>query len=69
MLWWRCVVIEERSFVGWFMVVWFIDNYYHLNDDQARQPPAFTNSIAMGSLSDDLREIMKTLASNIITLQ
>jgi hypothetical protein len=40
-----------------------------LNDDQARQPPAFTNSIAMGSLSDDLREIMKTLASNIMTLQ
>ena len=37
---------------------------------QARQPPPFTNSNVMGSLSnDDLREMMKTLASNIVTLQ
>ena len=38
---------------------------------QARQPPPpFTNSIVMGSSSnDDLREMMKTLASNTVTLQ
>jgi len=37
---------------------------------QARQPPPFTNSNVMGSSSsDDLREMMKTLASNTITLQ
>ena len=37
---------------------------------QARQPPpSFTNSSVMGSSSDDLREMMKTLASNIVTLQ
>ena len=38
---------------------------------QARQPPPpFTNSNVMGSSStDDLREMMKTLASNIVTLQ
>ena len=37
---------------------------------QARQPPPFTNSNAMGSSSsDDLREMMKTLASNTVTLQ
>ena len=36
---------------------------------QARQPPAFTNSNVMGSSSDDLHEMMKTLASNIVTLQ
>ena len=37
---------------------------------QARQPPSFTNSNVMGSSSsDDLREMMKTLASNTVTLQ
>jgi len=37
---------------------------------QARQPPPFTNSNVMGSSSnDDLREMMKTLASNTVTLQ
>jgi hypothetical protein len=36
---------------------------------QVTQPPAFTNSNVMGSSSDDLYEMMKTLASNIITLQ
>jgi hypothetical protein len=37
---------------------------------QARQPPQFTNSNVMGSSSnDDLREMMKTLASNTVTLQ
>jgi len=37
---------------------------------QARQPPPFTNSNVMGlSSSDDLCEMMKTLASNIVTLQ
>jgi hypothetical protein len=37
---------------------------------QARQPPPFTNSNVMGSSSsDDLREMMKTLASNTMTLQ
>jgi len=37
---------------------------------QARQPPLFTNSNVMGSSSnDDLREMMKTLASNTVTLQ
>jgi hypothetical protein len=37
---------------------------------QARQPPPpFTNSNVMGSSStDDLREMMKTLASNTVTL-
>jgi hypothetical protein len=35
---------------------------------QARQPPPFTNSNVMGSsLSDDLHEMMKTLASNTMT--
>jgi len=32
-------------------------------------PPAFTNSNVMGSSSDDLREMMKTLASNTMNLQ
>jgi hypothetical protein len=37
---------------------------------QARQPSPFTNSNVMGlSSSDDLHEMMKTLASNIVTLQ
>jgi len=37
---------------------------------QARQPPPFTNSNVMGSSSsDDLHEMMKTLASNTVTLQ
>jgi len=37
---------------------------------QARQPPPFTNSNVIGSSSsDDLREMMKTLASNTVTLQ
>ncbi|XP_052303389.1 uncharacterized protein LOC112324338 isoform X2 [Populus trichocarpa] len=37
---------------------------------QARQPPPFTNSNVLGSSSsDDLREMMKTLASNTVTLQ
>jgi len=36
---------------------------------QVRQPPAFTNSNVIGSSSDDLYEMMKTLAFNIITLQ
>jgi len=37
---------------------------------QARQPSPFINSNIMGSLSsDDLREMMKTLASNTVTLQ
>ena len=37
---------------------------------QATQPPPFTNSNVMGSSSsDDLREMMKTLASNTVTLQ
>ena len=37
---------------------------------QARQPPPFINSNVMGSsCNDDLREMMKTLASNIVTLQ
>jgi len=37
---------------------------------QARQPPPFINSNVMGSSSsDDLREMMKTLASNTVTLQ
>src|SRR3990172_4292135 len=38
---------------------------------QARQSPSpFTNSNVMGlSFNDDLREMMKTLASNIVTLQ
>jgi hypothetical protein len=36
---------------------------------QARQPPPFTNFNFMGSSSnDDLREMMKTLASNTVTL-
>ena len=35
---------------------------------QVRQPPAFTNSNVMGSSSDDIREMMKTLASNTVTL-
>ena len=34
-----------------------------------RQPPAFTNSNVMGSSSDDLREMMKILASNTVTMQ
>ena len=39
-------------------------------NSQARQPPPFTNSNVMGSSSsDDLREMMKTLASNTMTLQ
>jgi len=37
---------------------------------QARQPPQLTNSNVMGSsFNDDLREMMKTLASNTVTLQ
>jgi len=37
---------------------------------QARQPPPFTNSNVVGSSSnDDLCEMMKTLASNTVTLQ
>jgi hypothetical protein len=37
---------------------------------QARQSPPFTNFNVMGSSSsDDLREMMKTLASNTVTLQ
>ena len=37
---------------------------------QARQPPPFTNSNVMGlSSNDDLREMIKTLASNTVTLQ
>jgi hypothetical protein len=36
---------------------------------QASQPPAFTNSNVMGSSSDDVCEMMKTLASNTVTLQ
>jgi hypothetical protein len=36
---------------------------------QARQPPAFINSNVMGSSSDDLHEMMKTLAFNTVTLQ
>jgi len=37
---------------------------------QARQPPSFTNSNVMGSSSsDDFCEMMKTLASNTVTLQ
>jgi hypothetical protein len=37
---------------------------------QARQPAQFTNSNVMGSSSnDDLREMMKTLASNTMTIQ
>jgi uncharacterized protein YciW len=37
---------------------------------QARQPPPLTNSNVMGSSSsDDLREMMKTLTSNTVTLQ
>jgi len=34
-----------------------------------KQGQAFTNSHVIGSLSDDLHEKMKTLASNIVTLQ
>jgi hypothetical protein len=36
---------------------------------QARQPLAFTNSNVMWSSNDNLRELMKTLASNTVTLQ
>ena len=35
---------------------------------QARQPSTFTNSNVIGSLSDDLHEMMKTLTSNTMTL-
>ena len=37
---------------------------------QTRQPPPLTNSNVIGSSSsDDLRKMMKTLASNTVTLQ
>jgi hypothetical protein len=34
-----------------------------------RQPPIVTNSNVIGLSSDDLREMMKTLAFNTVTLQ
>jgi len=44
--------------------------FQSLQNYQVRQPPPFTNSNVMGwSSNDDLREMMKTLASNIVTLQ
>jgi hypothetical protein len=48
----------------------YLHGFQSQQNYQARQPPQFTNSNVMGSSSnDDLREMMKTLASNTVTLQ
>jgi len=48
---------------------WQFHGFQSQQNYQARQPPAFINSNVMGSSSHDIHEMMKTLASNTVTLQ